>query len=415
MRMTIICAAIFALMPAGAAMAQTASGETAQVEQVFSAQDVAARAAAVKTLEASDTPIAKYTVGAHRFFGGLERFGQAFHRHGFETPQSMMLPLFRLPVPDNASPEPLTYDGFRAILAQFHADMAAAAAGLAEVPAGEDFGVEVDLAKLGIDMNSDGAIGDDETIAGIIGQMSGPGGGGPVPPGALAFRFDRADGIWLRGYANFLAAQADFWLAHDFRMAFDNSFHMFFPRAGLPLQDILVPTVPGSMLQSEWRLADLVSLIHYVNWPVVEPERRQRAREELLEMVRLSRENWKAIRAETDNQREWLPGPQQSGVQPLTGLEVGEAEVKAWHDALDVAESLLEGRLLLPHFRFTDMGMDMKAFLAEPKPFDLVTTITGPGAVPYLVKGDILNSDQFWQLSSQFGRGGFMSYAIWFN
>ena len=55
------------------------------------------------------------------------------------------------------------------------------------------------------------------------------------------FRFDRADGYWLQGYANFLMAQADFWLAHDFRQAFDESFHMLFPKAKLPMQDTLVP------------------------------------------------------------------------------------------------------------------------------------------------------------------------------
>src|SRR5262249_3790948 len=142
--------------------------------------------------------------------------------------------------------------------------------------------------------------------------------GGTLPPDAppaLVFRFDRADGYWLQGYANCLMAQADFWLAHDFHLAFDQSFHMLFPKASLPLQDTLVPADKGgaSMFSSEWRLADFVSLVHLINWPVIEPERRKAVRKELLEMIRLSRENWKAILAETDNDREWLPGPQQTG------------------------------------------------------------------------------------------------------
>ncbi|TIS30595.1 MAG: hypothetical protein E5W95_35545, partial [Mesorhizobium sp.] len=80
------------------------------------------------------------------------------------------------------------------------------------------------------------------------------------------------------------------------------------------LQDTLVPPdggMSGGMLSAEWRIADFISLVHLVNWPVVEPERRQAARRHLMEMIRLSREDWKAIRAETDNDREWLPGPQQ--------------------------------------------------------------------------------------------------------
>ncbi|TIX30363.1 MAG: hypothetical protein E5V40_31845, partial [Mesorhizobium sp.] len=112
---------------------------------------------------------------------------------------------------------------------------------------------------------------------------------------SLTFRFDRADGYWLQGYAEFLMAQADFWLAHDFKTMFDGSFHMLFPRAKLPLQDVLVPPdggMSGSIFASEWRFADFISLVHLVNWPVVEPERRQAARRHLLEMIRLSREDW---------------------------------------------------------------------------------------------------------------------------
>ena len=148
---------------------------------------------------------------------------------------------------------------------------------------------------------------------------------------------------------------------------------------------------------------------------MVEPERRQAARRQLLEMIRLSRENWKAIRAETDNDREWLPGPQQKGVNPLTGLEVGEEQVQAWHEALAMAEDLLEGRMLLPHFRIADKGINMKRFFDEPKTFDLVLSITGPAIVPYLESGKILTSEEFDQIQRQFGGAGFLTFALWFN
>ena len=212
-------------------------------------------------------------------------------------------------------------------------------------------------------------------------------------------------------------AQADFWLAHDFRLAFDQSFHMLFPRAGLPMQAELVPLDDGagSMFASEWRIADFISMIHLVNWPVVEPERRMAARTHLLEMIRLSRENWKAIRAETDNDREWLPGPQQPGVHALTGLEVTETEVQAWHAAIAIAEDLLEGRRLLPHFRFADRGIDMKKFFVEPQTFDLVLSITGPAIVPFLAQGDILDEPTWSAVQNQFGGAGFMTFALWFN
>ena len=132
-------------------------------------------------------------------------------------------------------------------------------------------------------------------------------------------------------------------------------------------------------------------------------------------MIRLSRENWKAILAETDNDREWLPGPHQKGANQLTGLEITEAEVQAWHAALAMAEDLLEGRKLLPHFRFADKGIDMKRFFEEPETFDLVLSITGPGVVPYLASGPMITGEEWRALQQQFDRTGFMAFALWAN
>ena len=305
------------------------------------------------------------------------------------------------------------------MLTAFRDAMEQAAATLDPIPADAEIGLVVDLAKLGIDLDGDGLIGPAESMAAIMGTMAGPGAElSPPPAGGLVFRFDRADGYWLEAYANFLVAQADFWLAHDFQATFDGSFHLFFPGAGLPLQDALVPpedSLGTGMLMSEWRLADLVSFIHLVNWPVIEPERRQTARLKLLEMIRLSRENWKAIEAETDDDREWLPGPQQKGLNPLTGLVVGEKEVAAWREALQMAEDLLEGRVLLPHFRIAERGINMKAFFDAPQTFDLVLSITGPGVVPYLENGTLVTSEEFAKIRQQFGGGGFLAFALWFN
>ena len=383
----------------------------------LSADTVAARDTAFGELDAAKAsdPLAAYAAGSVQFFVALEKLAGGLHRHGFESPQSFMLPLMRLPVPANPNPEPLTYEGFRQILSDFREAMGQSAATLALVPAGADIGLEVDLARLGIDLDGDGKIAPQESAAAIMAALSS--GAAAPDASALVFRFDRADGYWLQGYANFLMAQSDFWLAHDFRQAFDESFHMLFPKAKLPMQDTLVPLdeQSGSMFASEWRIADFVSFIHLVNWEVAEPERRKAARAELLEMIRLSREDWKAIRAETDNDREWLPGPQQGGVHRLTGLEVTQIEVQAWHAALQMAEDLLEGRKLLPHFRFADKGINMKRFFDEPKTFDLVLSITGPGVVPYLEQGPMLTSEEWWALQSQFGGAGFMTFALWFN
>ncbi|MCA0057527.1 MULTISPECIES: hypothetical protein [unclassified Mesorhizobium] len=412
---SLLALALALVLPMSSAQAAMPEAATA----LFEAKTVTARDTALSTLEtaAAKDAASAYAAGAGEFFSALELLASGLHRHGFESPRSFMLPLMRLPVPENPNPEPLTYEQFRVILVAFRNRLEKSAATLGSVPADADIGIVIDLTQVGIDLDEDGTIAPDESMAAIMASLS----RGVAPDDAapaLTFRFDRADGYWLQGYAEFLMAQADFWLAHDFRSTFDGSFHMLFPRAKLPLQDILVPPagdMGSSIFSSEWRIADFISLVHLVNWPVVEPERRQAARRHLLEMIRLSREDWKAIRAETDNDREWLPGPQQKGENPLTGLEVGEQQVAAWLATLTMAEDLLEGRVLLPHFRITGKGINMKRFFDEPKPFDLVLSITGPAIAPYLESGRILTSDDFDQIQSEFGGGGFLTFALWFN
>ncbi len=415
----LLASALLLLLPLSAASAAEPQAATA----LFAAKTVTERNAALTTLEAaaSSDPASAYAAGAGEFFTALEILAGGLHRHGFESPQSFMLPLMRLPVPENPNPEPLTYEQFRAVLVAFRDRLEKSAATLGSVPADADIGMVIDLTHVGIDLNENGNIAPDESIAAIMAALSRGGISSDAAAPSLAFRFDRADGYWLQGYAEFLMAQADFWLAHDFRSTFDGSFHMLFPRAKLPLQDILVPLdggMGGGILSSEWRLADFISMVHLINWPVVEPERRQAARRHLLEMIRLSREDWKAIRAETDNDREWLPGPQQKGENPLTGLEVGEEQVQAWLATLTMAEDLLEGRKLLPHIRITagtGQGINMKRFFDEPKPFDLVLSITGPSIAPYVEEGEIVTSDEFDQIQRQFGGAGFLTFALWFN
>jgi hypothetical protein len=412
----LLTSAFMLIVPLSSASAAMPEAATA----LFEAKTVAARDTALSTLEAAapKDPVSAYAPGAGEFFTALEILASGLHRHGFESPQSFMLPLMRLPVPDNPNPEPLTYEQFRAILVAFRDRLEKSAATFASVPANADIGMVIDLTRTGIDLNEDGTITPDESMAAIIASLSRGGISSDGVTPALTFRFDRADGFWLQGYAEFLMAQADFWLAHDFRSTFDGSFHMLFPRAKLPLQDILVPPAAdmgSSIFSSEWRIADFISMVHLINWPVVEPERRQAARRHLLEMIRLSREDWKAIRAETDNDREWLPAPQQKGENPLTGLEVGEEQVQAWLAALSMAEDLLEGRKLLPHFRITGLGINMKRFFDDPKNFDLVLSITGPAIAPYLESGTILTSDDFDQIQREFGGGGFLTFALWFN
>lgn len=402
---------LMATLLAGAVLAVSAAAARAELADApFAAKTVTERAAAVEALKAAaDTPDKQMALAALAAFGALERFGQALHLHGFRAPRSMMLPMMRLPVPVNEHPEPLTYEAWRAALTVLVEDLEAAKSMLANIDADADIGIAVDLAALRFDLNGDGALSEDESVLGIF-QAFNPAAArqddGPTPP--PVFRFDRADAYWLEGYANFLTANARLWLAHDFGKTFDTSFGLFFP--GKPTTD---DSLRGGW--SEDAIFDAISLIHTISWPVIEPETRKAILTDLKAMVRLSRLNWQAIAAETDNEREWLPGPQQKGPHPLTTLEVTDEIVAGWHDALAAAEAVLDGKALVPHLRYPGQGVNLKRFIEDGTEFDLVLTLTGPGVKDYLENGSVVGWTEWNRVTTAFGRTGIAPFALWFN
>ena len=380
---------------ASALLTLPAKAASADIEAVFAADTVEQRSASLQAIEqASDSPEAQMALATWQAFSTLERFGQTLHGHGFRTPTSVLMPLMRLPVPSNeGTPEIMTYAKWRATLTDLVTGLDEAKSMLEAIDDDADFGIEVDLRRLRLDLDEDGILTEQESLAAILQALGQPNrrrstdnSDERTPP--PVFRFDRADAYWLQGYSNFLTANARMWLAHDFQQTFDASFGMFFPRSDAAT-DKTPPADPSFSV-----IMDTISFVHTINWPVIEPETRGAVRDDLIEMIRLSRLNWEAILAETDNDREWLPGPQQPGRHPLTTIEVTEETVAAWHEALDLAEDLLTGKRLLSHMRYPDKGFNFERFFKEPTRFDLVLTLTGPAAEPYLGTGDLVDQKQ---------------------
>ena len=147
--------------------------------------------------------------------------------------------------------------------------------------------------------------------------------------------FDGSDVPWLRGYSHLLMAMGEFVLAYDWREGFDTTFQMFFPHSGLPnavlneYPDKLPPRAGDYFpIADVAYAADLIAFLHLAHWPLAEPERMPRVLGHLEETASLSRDNWKLILAETDDDHEWVPNPRQTGVIP--GIVVSQAQVDGW-------------------------------------------------------------------------------------
>lgn len=363
---------------------------------------------------------AMFGLGAVQFFSAIEGFSQDMLKYGLVSHDNELRDMLPIPLPHNATPETLTYDGLRQALVDFETDLENARATLAGVNANEPVAISIDFASSRFNIAGQESIPNELSFVGLIaGAQSMSTGTSAVPNDKkLSFRFDNADAIWLEGYSIVILSQVDFLLAHDFSRTFDNSFHLFFPKSNLPLQNELIPNGyegRGGMFGHEGMIADAISFIHLLDWPVVEADRRADFARHMTEVAQLSRANWAAIAAETDNVNEWLPGPQQPGIHPLTGIEVTQEMVDGWMQSMDLLEGVMAGERLVPHWRFDNRGLNLKSYFESTENFDPVLLLTGPGALPHLEEGNIITQREWSAIENLVGRRNFGMVAAWFN
>jgi hypothetical protein len=178
-------------------------------------------------------------------------------------------------------------------------------------------------------------------------------------------------------------------------------------------QDMFRDHFGGGWFSNTDQIADFIAAIHEWHFDVVEPARTASALRHLEEVLRISRLSWKAIEAETDDDREWIPNPKQSGVIP--GLAVSGEMIAGWHEFLDEADAILAGRRLVPHWRLAEgRGINLRRVFLEPKKMDLVRWLQGAAIVPYVERGECTDPETWRRIQRSF-RGQFIGFAIWFN
>jgi hypothetical protein len=196
---------------------------------------------------------------------------------------------------------------------------------------------------------------------------------------------------------------------------FDATGHVFFTGAKPPSAFAPPPGQEPALtaaLGQTHGLADQIAFLHLVHWPAGDRVRMLRVRDHLKAAVQLSRDTWRAILAETDDDREWLPSPKQVN-RAVPGLPITDDMVKGWHVILDDIDAVLDGRKLLGHWRF-NQGIDLRMVFEQPQPFDLVLWGTGHGVVPFLKSGPTVSNATWQQWSRSFGNN-FLGYAFFIN
>ena len=136
------------------------------------------------------------------------------------------------------------------------------------------------------------------------------------------------------------------------------------------------------------------------------------ALDHLEKVVALSKESWKFILAETDDDHEWIPNPRQTGV---LGIPVQEPIIAGWLESMEEVGDILAGKRLIPFWRGKEeRGINLRRVFTEPRDLDLILWIQGTAATPYLEKGPLTKPEVWQRLLTLFG-GDLFGFAIWFN
>lgn len=403
---------VFAVIPQGEVHAQEAAHETARVEKYLVEGSLAEGerlllADLARNERADGT---RFELGVLQLVRAFERFGQTLYRFGPRQVNAGFLVPIPVVVPPNPDPEEVTPQKFRKLLSQFLADLDAAERTLAAIR-DPDVRLPLRVGLVRVDFKQDGK--STESLKAFLTRLRG---GPAVMPKNDEWRivFDRGDVAWMRGYCHLLMAAGEAILAHDLHEIFDRTGHLFFAKVSSkhPFVQEYTVTQEG-VWQWRWeQIMDCIAYIHLLRLDVTEPDRLRRALTHMEEVLALSRETWRFITAETDDDHEWLPNPKQKGV---LGVPISQAMVDGWHEFLDEAEALLAGKRLVPFWRGTKpRGLNLRRVFTEPRPFDFVLWVQGTAATPYLEEGPMTRPDVWMRLQRLF-QGEFVGFALWFN
>ncbi len=228
-------------------------------------------------------------------------------------------------------------------------------------------------------------------------------------------RFDAGDVPWFRGYCHLLSAVVETLLAYDEAALYDHTAHLFFSKPKTSFPFLLRDNGAGNAMNFDVApLSDLIVFVHLMNFPVREPERLSAALDHLTLVPKFSRESWRRILAETDDDHEWIPNPRQKGALPDPG--VTQERVDAWLRMLDEADAILAGQKLIPFWRGNDpkLGLNLRHVFTQPAPFDLFLWIQGTAAAPYLEEGPLTDLE-VWRGWRDAFSGEALGFSLYFN
>lgn len=357
-----------------------------------------------KRLQESPSDDNRMGLGTLQFFDAIEFLSQQFYQIGKTDTWLGVLPFMQIDVPSNNQPRTITYPEFRGVIQQFGEKLKLAEKTLSEVK-DPKVRLQLDLARIGLDIDGDGKVAENERLMKLARMRFRD----IENVATLPVDFDQSDAIWLQGYCNLGIAFSEFLLALDFEPSWDIIANSFFPAAKIKYNFREQGSSPSYDL-----FLDAIAAVHQLDMKVIDRDSLLSARQHLLKMVELSRQNWAAIQAEDDNEREWLPGPKQKGFFPRA--RVDQIQIATWFSVLDEWQAILEGKKLIKFWRGNNAsrGINLDKVLRQIDSIDPILWVHGSAVVPYLETGEV-SKPETWARFQRVFQGDFVGFAVWFN
>jgi hypothetical protein len=271
----------------------------------------------------------------------------------------------------------------------------------------KDAALVLDLDDLWLDVNADGIRSRDEDLTTLIAL--------PLPEDDHVIRFDAADVHWLRAYTHLIDATATLVLAFDPEPALSARIEL---QATLD-QQFAQP--PGQMARAPnfdriaeemGPIVDRVAVVLQTLRHQPDPALTREARDHLREMMTANQAFWKAVAAEKDNDREWIPNDTQ---QAALGFELPQGTGDQWMNLLNDMDQALQGKMLIPFWRFAPgYGVDLSMWLENPEPVEISDWVQGTAALPYLRPGLTVGDENLRGFMQMFG-GDAVLYMMLLN
>ena len=314
------------------------------------------------------------------------------------------LPFLRLPVAPNPAPEGFYPAVIEEIFTAALSDLDGALVQLDQITDSDDVAVVIDTDDLWFDVNANGTRDAGEGLFAIAGaDLSRALNSDFVAP---VVRFDTSDAAWLSAYAHLLSGASETVLSLDPTAAIARVTESAAAIEALhgQRQMIFMPD------EDEW--VDVVAMFIHAIEGTPDPVRTRAAHGHFLAMIQDNKLFWDRVSREDDNDREWIPNKTQVSALPVPfPPELGDQ----WRSVLTEAEMLLNGDLLISHWRFpTGTGINVATFMQDPPELNVISMIQGETFVPYVESGPEM-SGQAWRTFERMLGGDAILYAIILN